>query len=206
MKLLRNSNSKIKKTNIKNNSNIFVFDLPAHKNKEGKIICPGAKTCVKICYAQTKLYLMPSVKKAYETNYFYSKQKNFVELIQNEINSKRKKITHIRIHSSGDFYNYEYLFKWLTIAELNKNIIFYCYTKSIDIFKNNIDTINKFKNFKYCYSYGSKYDHLINDNLDYHSKIFKTEKKLNRLNYIDASQDDLIAINPVNNKIGLIYH
>ena len=206
MKLLRNSNSKLKKTSKKNNVNIFVFDLPSGENKNGEIICPGADTCKLICYASKGFYIMPSVKKAYETNYYYSKQDNFIELIQKEIDSKKKKITHIRIHSSGDFYNLDYLLKWLLIADNNPNIIFYCYTKSIDIFKDNIDLINRFNNFKYCYSYGSKHDHLINDNTDYHSKIFKTENKLNRLGYINASYDDLLAINPNNNKIGLIYH
>ena len=206
MKLLRNSNSKIKKTNIKNDANIFVFDLPSGESENGEIICTGANTCKLICYASKGFYIMPSVKKAYETNYYYSKQDNFVQLIQNEINSKKKKITHIRIHSSGDFYNIDYLLKWLTIAEMNKNIVFYCYTKSIEMFKDNLEVIKTFSNFKYCFSYGSKHDHLINDNTDYHSKIFKTENKLNRLGYIDASHDDLLAINPDNNKIGLIYH
>ena len=220
MKLLRNSNSKLKKTSKKNNVNIFVFDLPSGENKNGEIICPGADTCKLICYASKGFYIMPSVKKAYETNYYYSKQDNFIELIQKEIDSKKKKITHIRIHSSGDFYNKSYLLKWLQIAKNNPRIIFYCYTKSINLFKNTkynnlnkISTIcnikeilNNINNFKYCFSYGSKYDHLINDNTDYHSKIFKTENKLNRLGYINASYDDLLAINPNNNKIGLIYH
>ena len=82
MKLLRNSNAKIQKTNIKNNANIFVFDLPAYKNKDNELICTGAKTCVNICYAQKNFYKMSNVQKAYETNYYYSKQNNFVELIQ----------------------------------------------------------------------------------------------------------------------------
>ena len=164
MKLLRNSNSKIKKTNIKNDANIFVFDLPAYKNKDDELICIGAKTCVNICYAQKNFYVMPSVQKAYETNYYYSKKINFPELIQNEIekeNSKKKKITHIRIHSSGDFFSKEYFLMWCNIAKKFPELKIFTYTKTPNINKNLIpsnlniiDSFIKYNDKKYL-NYGS---------------------------------------------------
>ena len=204
--LITNTNSKIKHTNQINDSNIYEFNLPAYQTKKGKIVCPFADDCVEYCYADKGTYLYPNVQNKYNNNYEITKQDNFIELIQNEINKKNP--SHIRLHSSGDFYNIDYLLKWLVIADNNPDVIFYCYTKSIPFFKNrNIRSIlSNLNNFIYTFSTGSKKDNLININFDRHAKIFNNEFDLLKDGYINASKNDLIAINPDNKKIGLIYH
>ena len=207
MKILTNSNSKLKKTSKKFNANIYAFDIPAYKTKTGQITCPFADDCVKYCYASKGAYLWSPAQNKHNLNYKLTKQDNFTELIQNDINSKRKKITHIRLHSAGDFYSVKYLLKWLVIADKNPSIIFYAYTKSIPFFKSrNIRSIlSTLNNFKVIYSYGSKKDNLINS-MDRHAKIFNNELELKKAGYVNASNYDLIAINSTNKKIGLIYH
>jgi hypothetical protein len=82
-------------------------------------------------------------------------------------------------------------------------VIFYAYTKSKILF----DTIeNKPKNLVLIYSLGSKNDNLIDTAKDRHSKIFDSETELINAGYIDASKNDLIAINKANHKIGLVIH
>ena len=198
--ILSNNNGKLKKTSKLNNAKIWGFDLPAYKTQSGKMVCPFAKECVKFCFAKKGTFLYPVVKNKYESNYKLSKQDNFIDIIQNEINCK--KITHIRIHNSGDFYSPKYLNKWVKIARNNPTIIFYGYTKSIPLFKK---LKNKPSNFKFVYSMGSKVDFLINENEDRHAKIFNNETELIQNGYINASNDDLLAIS-TNNKVGLIYH
>ena len=198
--MLSNGNGKLKKTSKLNNAKIWGFDLPAYKSTTGKVICPFAKDCIKYCFAKKGTFLYPVVKNKYESNYKISKQDNFIALIQDEIDNK--KITHIRIHNSGDFYSPKYLNKWVKIAENNPDIIFYGYSKSIPLLK---ALKNTPENFKFVYSMGSKVDHLINIEQDRHAAIFNNEGDLLKNGYINASNNDLLAITE-NNKVGLIYH
>ena len=198
---LLTQNSKMKKTSLKNNAKIFNFSIPAYKTKSGKITCPFASACVKYCYAQKGNYTRyPIVQEVQEKKYEISKQNNFNSLMNAEI--KKKKATHIRIHDSGDFYSVKYLSKWIQIAEYNKEVIFYAYTKSIKFF---VDGLLLPDNMKIIFSEGSKTDELINAREHRHARIFKTSQELNAAGYIDASENDLQAITE-NKKVGLVYH
>ena len=198
--MLTNSNSKLKKSSLKHNAKIYTFDIPAYKTATGKITCPFAKDCIKYCYARKGSYTWKNTVLKYESNYKLSKTDDFVDIIQDEINRKRK-ITHIRVHSSGDYYSPEYLKKWLKIAKNNPNIIFYSYTKSIPL----VNKVNLPKNYIMIYSEGSKVDFLIDENKHRHAKIFNNVDDLLNAGYINASDDDLLALTP-NKKIGLIFH
>lgn len=198
--ILTNNNAKLKKSSKKNNASIYEFNLPAYKSTSNKIICPFAEDCVKYCYARKGSYTWKNTVLKYENNYKLSKKDNFIDIIQDEINRKRK-ITHIRVHSSGDYYSPKYLNKWVTLAKNNPSIIFYSYTKSIPL----VNKINKPSNFIFIYSNGSKVDFMIDENNDRHAKIFDNIDDLLQAGYIDASGDDLLALTP-NKKVGLIFH
>ena len=199
MKLLT-QNSKLKKTSIENNARVLNFSLPAYKTITGKIVCPFAKDCIKYCYAQKGNYKYPSVIKGLNNRYELSKTADFVPQMNATIILERP--THVRIHDSGDFYSIAYLLKWVDIANANKDVTFYAYTKSIKFFKG---AINIPKNLKIIFSEGSKTDDLINARFDRHARIFKTSKALLDAGYIDASSNDLNAIQD-NKKVGLVYH
>ena len=55
------------------------------------------------------------------------------------------------------------------------------------------------------YSEGSKVDFMIDDKMHRHAKIFNNVDDLLNAGYINASDDDLLALTP-NKKIGLIFH
>ena len=198
---LLTQNAKMKKTSKENNTKIFNFSIPAYKTKGGKVTCPFAKDCVKYCYAQKGNYIrFPKIGELMEQKYEISKQDNFNSLMNEEI--RKKKAKYIRIHDSGDFYSIKYLLKWVDIANANKEVIFYAYTKSIKFFKGSIDIP---KNLKIIFSEGSKTDNLINTLKDRHARIFKDVTTLLNAGYIDASNNDLKAIT-TNKKVGLVYH
>ena len=199
--MLTNSNAKLKKSGKINNASIYAFDLPAYKTKTGKITCPFAKHCIKYCYAQKGAYTWSPAQNKHNENYLNTKQNDFIAVIQDEINRKRK-ITHIRVHSSGDYYSPKYLNKWVKLAENNPNTIYYSYTKSVQMVK---DLENKPENLKIIFSEGGKQDHLIDYENDRHAKIFNNQSELLDAGYIDASGDDLKALTP-NKKVGLIFH
>jgi Zn-dependent M28 family amino/carboxypeptidase len=198
---LLTQNAKMKKTSKENKAKILNFSIPAYKTKSGKVTCPFAAACVKYCYAQKGNYTrFPIVQELMEKKYTLSKQENFNELMNTEI--QKKKPTHIRIHDSGDFYSIKYLLKWVNIAMDNPDVIFYAYTKSIQFFKG---CINIPENMKIIFSEGSKTDELINARKDRHARIFNNVQDLNAAGYVDASANDLQAIT-TNKKVGLIFH
>jgi hypothetical protein len=65
----------------------------------------------------------------------------------------------IRIHESGDFYSIDYLRSWIRVAEMNPDLKFYCYSKSLVIFLD----VKLPENFYMTASYGGKWDHLIDE-------------------------------------------
>ena len=197
---LLTQNSKLKKTSIENNARVLNFSLPAYKTITGKTVCPFAKDCIKYCYAQKGNYKYPSVVKGLNNRYELSQTDEFVPKMNATIILERP--THVRIHDSGDFYSIKYLQKWVQIAEHNKEVIFYAYTKSIKFF---VDGLLLPDNMKIIFSEGSKTDNLINAREHRHARIFKTSEELNAAGYIDASSNDLQAITE-NKKVGLIFH
>jgi hypothetical protein len=197
---LLTQNAKLKKTSLENKKRVLNFSLPAYKTASGKTVCPFAKDCIKYCYAQKGNYKYPSVIKGLNKRYELSKTAEFVPMMNATILLERP--THVRIHDSGDFYSIKYLLKWVNIANANKNVIFYAYTKSIKFFKG---CINIPKNLKIIFSEGSKTDNLINTLKDRHARIFKDITTLLKAGYIDASNNDLLAITS-NKKVGLVYH
>lgn len=190
---LLTQNSKIKKTSKENNAKVFNFGIPSQNT------CIGAKDCLKFCYASKGAYSWPIVKKAYEYRLEQTKKDDFPLIMLEEI--IKKEATYVRVHDSGDFYSREYLHKWFKIADSLPHVTFYCYTKSIPLFLNDIRNIPE--NFRPVFSYGGKYDHLIDPKIHRHSRIFKDKIPKD---YADASHNDLIACEAKTNNIGLLLH
>lgn len=204
--LLGTGNSKLVKTAKKFDVKINNFSIPAGNDKKsGKITCPFAGSCIKLCYAKKGAYRWGNVERALTRRYESSKEENFVELISNELNKIRKnKQLYIRIHDSGDFYSPAYFAKWLEIARLNPTVRFYAYTKSHSFIRG----IQLPENFDLIFSLGSTKDELIDQETERHSKIFYSADEMIDQGYTDASEYDLLATKwfTENNKIGLIIH
>lgn len=119
-----------------------------------KVTCPyGTEECKKRCFAQKNEHFK-NVRDSRYRNLEETKKATFVKDIIDylEFQLKRKKSLDkrifVRIHTSGDFYNIEYLKKWIEITDYfkdNAKILFQAYTKSMPILrqsKREIDDIN----------------------------------------------------------------
>lgn len=117
------------------NCRFIIWNIPAI------ITCPyRTALCEKACYAIKAEKNYPDVLPARHFNFEFSKTEYFVPFmirLVHELATKPKykaaKRIVFRIHESGDFYSYEYLLKWFTIAEACKDIeklTFAAYTKS----------------------------------------------------------------------------
>ena len=116
------------------------------------------------CFAASEELRYPNVFKSRRYNYnlinSYVVKKDInglTNLINDSLQVKKKNIKKFRIHESGDFFNIIYLKAFINVARLNKDIKFYCYSKSLDLFMK----VFLPDNFYMTASYGSKYDYLI---------------------------------------------
>jgi hypothetical protein len=164
--------------NKKLGKKVATFNLPS------KVTCPGrTKECELICYAKKAEQCYKTALDSRKRNLKESKKKTFVSSALKEL----EKITMVRVHESGDFYNQEYLDKWkeiwtncpdtkflaftksfhLDFGELPENVSIYCSIDSTTI-KTPLEglpkalTVMKRENvpngYRYCWPIGKKED------------------------------------------------
>ena len=115
----------------------LIWNLPS------RITCPYAtEHCKALCYAVKAETAYPNCKPSRLRHLEQSRRADFVKRMIFSISAylekpsyKRAKKIIVRIHESGDFYNYRYLCKWYEIAEhftSDKRIVFMAYTKSVE--------------------------------------------------------------------------
>ena len=177
------------------------------------LTCPGANSCKAFvtikgdkkvlnrgneslftCFAASEELRYPNVYKARKYNFdlinsyvLKNDLKGLTNLINHSIQSNRRNITKVRIHESGDFYNRLYLEAWKNVAELNKDLIFYCYSKSLLFFPTNRSIP---RNLYVTASYGSKYDFLIDRGyFKRFSKVVFSEEEATKLG-LSIDKDD----------------
>ena len=211
---------KFSKGNKKLSKDTLIISLPAG------ITCPGANSCkawvtfkddkrilkrgnesLFTCFAASEELRYPNVFNSRRYNYQVIKSYvlnndliGLTELINWNIQINKKNITKVRIHESGDFDNLLYLQAWLNVAKLNKDIKFYCYSKSLKLFLKVLLP----NNFYMVASYGGRYDHLIN--LGYfpkYSKVVFSEEEAKRLN-LKIDKDDSLCFG--NKPFALLLH
>ena len=197
--ILLTQNSKLKKTSKTEGKRVYNFGIPAFNSKDGFKTCPNAGACAVGCYAQAGAYRFRNVAQAFEKRLAITLTDSFVPLVKAELIKKRVDV--LRIHDSGDFYDYAYTMKWFKVMLDLPDIQFYAYSKNVSFFKGLLLP----DNFTVIYSYGGLEDKLINMHTDRHSRVFETLAELIEAGYANTSDNDLIAIGK-NPKIGLVYH
>jgi hypothetical protein len=169
-KIFSTNNSKINICGEDYNERMVSFDLRAGVTCPAALLClahvqrttdESGKVTSKVidgenaefrCYAASQEAVYKNTYDLRERNKELSLRDDFVSIITAEI--KRLNITAIRIHSSGDFYNGEYLKKWIQIAKMNPNVRFFGYTKMASFIK----FLNAIPNMFFVYSNGGVYD------------------------------------------------
>lgn len=126
----RNKNAKYKgKTHMtfgNTKMSIPLFSLPPLE------YCPGRTAlCSKYCYGLKPQRRFKNTRNKRARNFELSLTDKFVETIVNEIEGQL--IPYVRIHESGDYYNQEYLDKWIMIAKMLPDVKFVSFTKSFHL-------------------------------------------------------------------------
>jgi hypothetical protein len=104
-----------------------------------------------------------------------------------------RKVNRVRIHVGGDFFNQNYFMGWLWLAVRNPHVVFYAYTKSLNLWLKNREIIPD--NFVLTASYGGRLDHLIEPNQLRYSKVVMSEAEAEELG-LEIDVDDNCAADP----------
>lgn len=207
MKLF-SQNAKMKKTADVHKIDLYNFGIPAFISTTGLKTCPNASSCVKGCYARQGAYLWSNVSQAYEARLAVTQREDAALVIGAEIESlltkatKRGRSLVLRIHDSGDFYTAQYQLLWYHVAKAFPTVRFYAYTKQVAQ-SLGLETVRPL-NFELIFSQGGRQDKYISPKMR-HARVFASVTELRQAGYIDASNDDMLALTQ-NPKIGLVYH
>ena len=199
--MLSKANNKLSKYFNEHGYKLMSFGLNAIET------CPFADSCRQGCYATQGSYKWTPVRKKRDDNLRCSKLDDFVYRMNYYLQQAKPKRGNkelvIRVHDSGDFYSQSYANKWIEIAEQNKDIHFYAYTKSVRYFRDNYNRLPD--NLKVIFSFGGKDDHLIDKKKHHHCHIFSDKESLKEAGYTDASDNDMVAAYGPK-RIGIVYH
>lgn len=115
----------------------------------------------------------------------------------------------VRIHDAGDFYDAEYVRKWIEIVQAHPELKFYAYTKTYGLTDKKLvaalNDLEKEPNFKLIQSAGSIGDKKM-DLKKAKAVIFPTIEALEKAGFQHASKSDRVAIDPSTNEVGLVIH
>jgi len=190
--------------------------------------CPSAGICASVCYARNGTYLFSNVLAAHTRNlqlviddHLAWREMMITELHQTRFTRPAPPrllpisydliaddwLRHwcetgtpaIRIHDSGDFFADWYLDDWLYIARQTPAIMFYAYTKEIEMLQTASDIP---ANFRWLASTGGTQDHLIDDTVR-HADVFPDEQTLTDAGYSSQDASDLLAVLWPTTRIGI---
>lgn len=201
MTLLSMGNSDLRRDRI------WTWSLPAWvttlSNGRKFNVCPSAMACAKLCYARKGTYRFRNVRNKHVRNLemVLNDLPAWEAQMKEELQHKRFINSHVRIHDGGDFFSREYLDAWLRIARATPNVIFYAYTKEVQMFKDVVEP-NPPDNFRWIYSRGGRWDHLILES-DRQADVFPTRESLEAAGYEDQEDSDLLAIYGYH-KVGIV--
>lgn len=227
-KPLLTQNSELRQENIWN----WTLPAWVVRDSRGRAhnVCKQAGACIKVCYARNGTYNFPVVRAAHVRNLerVMDDLNGWAADMLNELGRRKFRPTGeprlpdlsrehlsptiaglldrgaacVRIHDSGDFFSEEYLLAWLAIASHTPDVLFYCYTKEVGLFKRVVEGAAP-DNFLWCYSMGGKQDYLVDKQRDYHADVFPDEQAIEEAGYFSQEASDLLCVVAPTNRIGI---
>jgi len=211
---------------------VFNWTLPAFvvKLSDGQRfnVCPHAGRCTRVCYALFGKYLFSNVRARHIANleYVLHHTDEWQDNMLTELAAPRfdrtgvpKLLDHdpndayvhqwieeggkaLRVHDGGDFFAAWYLERWFDIARKRPHVLYYAYTKSIEMVIPYLADMPE--NFKIIMSYGGLQDDMIDREVHRHSDVFPNMESLNDAGYYCQEDNDLLAAVAPSLRIGVL--
>ena len=112
----------------------------------------------------------------------------------------------VRAHVAGDMFKESYFRAWLDLAKARPHVLFYAYTKMLNLWIKHRDIVERLPNFVLTASRGGKLDHLIEEHGLREARVVLSPDECSDLGPID--DDDSHAANPAtrNDSFRLLIH
>ncbi len=188
--------------------------------------CPNAGPCARVCYARFGTYRFRNVLSRHVANveYVLDDPDGWAARMTDELAARRfrptgtpRDLDHdpddrtiadwvaaggraVRVHDAGDFFASWYLNLWSGIAASAPDVLFYAYTKEVEMVK----AASLPANFRIVLSYGGQQDELIDRDRDRHADVFPSALELAAAGYYDQEENDLLAVTAPTNRIGIV--
>jgi len=189
--------------------------------------CPNAGACARVCYARNGTYLFRNVAQAHLRNLesVLHDPQGWKNAMISELSHKRFRANGdpknvpidtdqldnwarawirnggkaVRIHDAGDFFSRWYLDLWIEIANDVPDVLFYAYTKEVQMFQ----SVDQFpNNFRFLFSTGGLQDDLIGD--ERHADVFPNDDAMTEAGYSSQEENDLLAVLLPTNRVGIV--
>lgn len=205
----------------------WVVELPdgSHFN-----VCPNAGACAKFCYARNGTYLFPKVRGKHLRNLELVRDNpSWTEEVARELEHQRFRPTGkqrvipglhsldhlstwaeiwmrfggqaVRVHDSGDFFSREYLNGWMILALQFPDVLFYAYTKEVQMLED--VRLNLPVNFLICYSMGGRQDKLVDKDTMRHADVFPDFESMEAAGYMSQHESDLLCVLLPTTRVGI---
>nr|WP_323450270.1 hypothetical protein [Streptomyces sp. YSPA8] len=178
---------------------IWKWSLPAFAGRlpDGRTYntCPSAGICKDLCYARSGTFRFSTVLRSHQSNlqYILDEPEAWEEQMTEELKHSRYhpagSPAHVRVHDSGDYFGEGYLDAWLRIMRSTPGVVFYSYTKEVQLFEERVRPSPP-ANFHWRYSYGGTQDELIAPGHN-HVDVFPDEESLAEAGYTSQAPSDL---------------
>ena len=200
---------------------VYSFDLLSGYS------CPFAKQCLSKATVNaegkrkikdgpdTEFRCFSASQEVQYTNVYNLRKNNFdtlrgldvKEMVKEILSAMPKDMGVCRIHVAGDFFNEDYFYAWMVVANLKPHILFYAYTKSVKYWIANMDFVNERPNFVLTASYGGREDELIDSQNLRSTKVIFSEEEADSLG-LEIDHDDSHAADPAkkNDDFALLIH
>jgi len=191
-------------------------------------VCPNAGPCARVCYARFGTYLFRNVKERHLANleFLLVHPDEWEKQMLGETGHRRFRPSGnahnlpydpddwfidiwvrsggraVRIHDAGDFYDLDYFMRWVRIAEQRPAVLFYAYTKEVEMIKPLIPTLPT--NLRIIFSFGGLQDHLIDRDHDRNADVFPDLDSLLAAGYTDQEENDVLAAVLPTTRIGIV--
>ena len=100
-------------------------------NDEGKRKIKDGPDTEFRCFSASQEVQYTNVYNLRKNNYDGLRGLDVKEMVKEILSAMPKDMGVCRIHVAGDFFNEDYFYAWLVVANLNPHILFYAYTKSL---------------------------------------------------------------------------
>lgn len=166
-----------------------------HNTSNGLRIVDGKDTQFR-CYSASQEAVYPAVYAKRKRNFDIMRSFTTAEAMADHIESELPQDAGVvRVHDSGEFFNFKYMLAWIIVARRNPDKLFYAYTKALQWLITLLQGGLIPSNLLITASRGGRLDHLIDQHNLKEARVVYSADQASKMS-LDIDDDDSHAAHP----------